>query len=71
MDMIVSINGKSGSTAQSVYTLRDLRKMARALVMRRKVIGLTLSFDERTGTTRLIVSYETAPNEQTFATMAI
>ena len=70
--MLITINGKSGSDNQSSYTVRQLSNMAKALAGRKnKVIGYTVNFDERTGYTRLIVSYETAPNQQTFATAAI
>ena len=72
MKQLITITGASGSTNQSVYTPAQLSKMARQLVgPRGKPFAYTVNFDERTGRTRLLVSYETAPNEQTFATMAI
>ncbi len=72
METIITINGKSGSTAQSTYTMRQLNRMAKALVGKQgKVFAIAINFDERTGNSRLLASYETAPNCQTFASMAI
>jgi hypothetical protein len=72
MKTLFTINGKSGAAAQSQYTQMDFNRMARALVGKQgKIVGIVINFDERTGNTRLIASYETAPNKQTFASMAI
>jgi hypothetical protein len=72
MNLLVTINGKSGSVNQSVYSVRDINKMAKALVGKKgKILAVTVNFDEMTGNTRLIASYETEPNKQTFTSMAI
>jgi hypothetical protein len=72
MQTLITINGKTGAQNQSVYSQADLRKMARALVGKRgKPFAMTVQFDEMTGRARLIVSFETEPNKQTFESIAI
>jgi hypothetical protein len=62
-------------TAHSTFKLKDLRREARAAVKaackRGKLIGYTVQFREHTGRVTLIASYETAPNQQTFTTVAL
>jgi uncharacterized RmlC-like cupin family protein len=72
METLITVNGKSGASAQSQYSVRQLGRMAKALVGKQgKVFAVTINFDERTGSSRLIASYETEPGKQTFSSMAI
>jgi hypothetical protein len=72
MEMLITITGKSGAENQSCYTARDLRRMAKAAVgTQGKLLGFVVNVNELNGRTRLIASYETAPNQQTFTTVAI
>ena len=72
MKTLITIGSKTQGNPPSVYTVNQLSRMARALVGKQgKVFAITVNFDERTGNSRLIAAYETAPNQQTFASCAI
>ena len=71
MDTLITIGAKTEGNPPSVYTMAQLRRMAKAACMGRKPFAITINFDERTGTSRLLASYETAPNQQTFASVAL
>lgn len=72
MDALITIGSKTEGNPATVYTIRQLTKMAKAAVGKAgKPFAMTINFDERTGTSRLIVSYSTGPNAQTFTSVGI
>lgn len=64
-----------GTSASTTFTPKDLRREARDAVKRAckrgKLLGYTLQFSEANGRVQLIASYESAPNQQTFTTVAL
>jgi hypothetical protein len=69
MKFVLSIQGPKDKF--STYSLADLRREARNAVKGKgKAFGYTVCVHPG-GNVSLIVSYETAPNQQTFTTVAL
>lgn len=72
MQTLITIGSKTAGNPPTSYTLAQLNRMAKAAVGKQGTLfAVTINFDEHTGTSRLIASYATGPNAQTFTTVAI
>lgn len=72
MQTLITIGSKVLGNPPTSYTMAELRRIAKAAVGKQgKLVGLVVNFDEAHGNTRLFASYESAPNQQTYTTVAL
>jgi hypothetical protein len=69
--LLTIVTGANHTTYTPAALRREARNAVKAACKRGKLIGYTIQINQDGGRVSLHASYETAPNQQTFTTVAL